>query len=141
MNSAIPPGWPDGVPPPGGGQWERHAVGYLLDCCPPWFREYALLARHPVVLSVFAERFLEGQRRAAADGLAGVRIELDQQVAPEVTAEAVDVWQSEVARLARVRRAVWLVGRALRGERFAPRMADESMASGSQVAGPGGAND
>jgi hypothetical protein len=126
MSGPAPPGWPVRVPPPGAPQWERHAVDFLFDCCPPWFREYRLLTRHPVVLAAFAERFLEGQRQAAADGLAGVRVELDRLVDPATVAEAVDVWQAEVARLARVRRAAWLLGRALRGDEFVPRLAGDS---------------
>jgi hypothetical protein len=122
MGSYLPPGWPDGVRPPGSADWEIQAVGYLLDCCPPDFRGQRIFRRHPVVLATFAAHCLRGQQRAAADGLADVRGDLGDLVEPHVVDEAVDCWQAEVARLARVERSVDLLRRGLQGERFVPKM-------------------
>lgn len=114
----VPPGWPDAVRPPGAPGWERTAIGYLLDCCPPDFRSYPVLRRHPVVLARFAAQFVQAQYHAAQDGLAGVRVSLADYVASEVVESAADAWLEQSAQLARVRRAVALVEEALRGRSF-----------------------
>lgn len=118
----IPPGWPKEVRPPGAEDWESTAVAYLLDCCPPDFRGYRVLRRHPVVLARFAVEFIEGQHRSAQTGLAGVRVSLSGRVGAEVVEEATQVWLEQAARLARTRRAVGLVEDALRGRTFVARM-------------------
>jgi hypothetical protein len=122
MTAYAPPGWPDEVRPPDAPDWERQAVAYLLDLCPPDFRGERLFLRHPEVLAAFATECVRGQQRAAMDGLAAVRVELAEVVGPEVINQAVDIWQQEAARLVRVARAVDLLRRALVGERFVPRM-------------------
>jgi hypothetical protein len=122
MDGYAPPGWPEVVRPPGALEWDRQAVAYLLDNCPSEFRGYPVLRRHPMVLAAFAGHCVQGQRRAADDGLAMVRADLQQHVEQRVIDEAIDAWQSEIARLARVERAVDLVARALGGQRFTPRM-------------------
>jgi hypothetical protein len=75
-----------------------------------------------MVLAAFARHSVSGQRRAATDGVSMARSDLEQRVDQRVIAEAVDAWQAELARLARVERAVDLVSRALGGERFTPRL-------------------
>ena len=122
MSSHVPAGWPADVRPPDADDWDVQAVSYLLDCCAPDFRRHPVLSRHPVVLATFAEHCVRGEQRAAADAVGVIRSELEGQVGPEVVAAAVDVWQAELARLARVEREVGLLQRALRGERFVPRM-------------------
>lgn len=122
MEGYAPPGWPEVVRPPGAVDWDRQAVAYLLDCCPADFRGYPVLQRHPMVLAAFARHSVQGQRRAATDGVSMARTDLEQRVEQRVIDEAVDVWQAELARLARVERAVDLVTRALGGERFTPRL-------------------
>lgn len=118
----VPPGWPDPVRPPGAPDWERTATEYLLDCCPAEYRLHPLLRRHPVVLAAFARRHVDGQLETGIAGLAEVRVRIGDQVSPEVVQRAVEVWQQEVARLRRRRRAVGLVEEALRGARFVPRL-------------------
>jgi hypothetical protein len=54
----APPGWPEEVRPPGAPDWERTAVAYLFDCCPPDLRGYEVLRRHPPVLARFAAVFV-----------------------------------------------------------------------------------
>ncbi len=118
----VPPGWPERVRPPGAPDWERTAVAYLLDCCPPDFRAYSVLRRHPVVLARFAVQFVEGQCHAAQEGVAGVRTSLGDQVPPEVVQQAVQAWLEQGAALARARRAVVLVEEALRGRVFVRKL-------------------
>ena len=75
-----PPGWPAPVRPPGAPDWETTATAWLLDLCPPEYRTYPALRRHPVVLARFAVLYVEacqaavnrgserGPRRAARGG-------------------------------------------------------------------------
>jgi hypothetical protein len=110
----VPPGWPSHLRPPGVAGWESDAVAFLLDCCPPDFRRYPLLRRHPVVLGHFAEQFVTAQAAAADAGTAGVRTHLNDLVDEDVIEAAIETWLTESARLARARRAVGLVAEALR---------------------------
>lgn len=118
----VPPGWPESVRPPGAPDWEATAAAFLLDCCPPDFRAYPVLRRHPVVLARFAAEFVESQYRAAKEGLAEVRVNLAEHVSPQVVEEAADAWSEQAAQLVRVRRAVALVEEALRGKVFIRRL-------------------
>ncbi len=118
----TPPGWPARVRPPGTPDWESTAAAFLLDCCPADYRGYPVLRRHPVVLARFAAEFVESQVRASADGLAGVRTSLADQVAPEVVQAAADAWAEQGARLIRLRREVALVEEALRGRVFVRKL-------------------
>ncbi len=122
MTAYAPPGWPEGVRPPGAPDWERTAVAFLLDCCPPDFRSYAVLRRHPVVLASFARQFVEGQCAAAQDGVAGVRSGIGALVPAEVVQAAAEAWLEQSARLARTRRAVALVEEVMRGRVFVPKL-------------------
>lgn len=127
MDGYAPPGWPGSVRPPGAEGWESEAAEFLLGCCPPEFRVVPVLRRHPVVLAAFARHCVAGRRRAAVDGLGTIRTDLADRVPPEVVTAAVEAWHAEEASLARMHRAVDLVGRALRGERFAPRMGSDGI--------------
>ena len=93
-----PPGWPRQVRPPDAPDWERTACNWLLDQCPPDYRAYPALRRHPVVLARFAVLHVEACQAA------------------------VETWQRESARLLGVRRAAGLVEEALRGRRFVARL-------------------
>lgn len=134
MEGYAPPGWPEAVRPPGAADWDRQAVAYLLDCCPPDFRGYPVLLRHPMVLAAFAAHSVKGQRRAADDGLATARADLQQRVEQRVIDQAIDAWQAEIARLVRVERAVDLLTRALGGQRFTPQL---GIRDRRPVGGPG----
>ena len=118
----VPPGWPEVVHPPGSVDWELTATAYLLDCCPPDFRGYPVLRRHPVVLARFAAQFVDGQYSSAQAGLAGSRVSLSRYVSAEVLQSAAEAWLEQTARLARTRRAVALVEEALRGKVFVRRL-------------------
>lgn len=117
-----PPGWPAAVRPPGSDGWLPTATAFLFDCCPPDFRGYPVLHRHPIVLARFAARFVQAQSTAATDGLAEIRVSLRGEVGVEVVDAAVSAWQEQQARLARTARAVGLVEQALRGEVFVPQL-------------------
>ncbi|WP_420175117.1 hypothetical protein [Luteococcus sp. OSA5] len=114
----LPPGWPVEVLPPGAPDWEASAIGWLLDQCPPDYRGYPVMRRHPVVLARLAAEFIEGQIRSSRQALATARPSLGEYVDDRVLDQTADAIQTEGARLVRVRRAVALVEEALRGGIF-----------------------
>src|SRR4051812_39127577 len=118
----APPGWPRAVRPPGAPDWERSAVAWLLDICPPEFRSYPALRRHVVVLARFAVLHVEACQAAVRRGLSEARAELRDVAARDVVEAAVETLLAEDARLAGVRRAVGLVEEALRGRRYVARL-------------------
>lgn len=118
----VPPGWPSEVRPPGVPGFEETASSWLLDRCPPEYRGYPVLRRHPVVLARFALLHVEGAQHAVRRGLSEARAVLREVVDPDVTERAVTTWQAEEARLLAERRAVGLVEEALRGRRFVARL-------------------
>ncbi|CAN5791710.1 hypothetical protein BH20ACT6_BH20ACT6_16750 [soil metagenome] len=123
MNAAVtPPGWPGGVRPPGAPDWEQTAVGWLLDHCPPEYRGYSGLRRHPVVLARFAALHVEAMQSAARRGVSEARTALRDVAELDVVERAVATWQLESERLQVLRREVGLVEEALRGRRFRPRL-------------------
>jgi hypothetical protein len=120
--TVAPPGWPRAVRPPGAPGWERTAVGWLLDLCPPEFRGYPVLRRHDVVLARFALLHVEACQAAVRRGLSEARAELRDVTDPDTVDAAIEVWHAEAARLLAERRAVGLVEEALRGRRFVARL-------------------
>jgi len=123
MGSLVaPPGWPRQVRPPGAPAWERTAVSWLLDLCPPEYRSYPTLRRHEVVLARFAVHHVEASSDACHRALSEARAELPRVVEASAVEGAVQAWLHEEARLQGVRRAVGLVEQALRGRRYAPRL-------------------
>lgn len=118
----APPGWPPDVPPPGVPGWERKAIGFLFDQCPPDFRGYELLRRQPVVLARVAAEQVASAVAACRRGLGTIRADLRDVVSPEVIDETIALYEREVERLSRVERAVRLVETALQGGRFVPRL-------------------
>jgi hypothetical protein len=110
------------VRPPGTPDWEVTAVGWLLDQCPPEYRRFAGLRRHPVVLARFAVLHVEAQQAATRRGLSEIRGDLRDVASRAVVEAAVQTFQLEDARLLAVRREVGLVEEALRGRRFVARM-------------------
>jgi len=123
MGSLVaPPGWPRQVRPPGAPAWERTAVSWLLDLCPPEYRSYPTLRRHEVVLARFAVLHVEACQEAVRRGLSEARGELRDVADADTVEAAVEDWQREAARLLAERRAVGLVEGALRGRRFVARL-------------------
>jgi hypothetical protein len=120
--TATPPGWPADVRPPGSPDWERSAVAWLFDQCPPDHREYDVLRRHPLVLARFAAAAVDGAGTAVENGLRTIRSELSGRVPPEAVEAAVAAYERERQRLRNARVAVDVVEQALRGKRWAPRL-------------------
>jgi hypothetical protein len=122
VTHVAPPGWPGEVRPPDAPDWERTAVNWMLDLCPPEYRAYPALRRHVVVLARFAVMHVEACQATVRRGLSEARAEL-RDVAPLAVIDvAVETWLAEDARLAGVRRAVGLVEEALRGRRYVARL-------------------
>jgi hypothetical protein len=118
----VPPGWPAQVLPPQAPDWERSAVAWLLDLCPPDYRAHEVLRRHPVVLARFAAGHVASAVEAARAGLRTVRADLRGVVPPEAIDAAIAAYEREGRRLVQAGRAVVLVDAALRGERHVPRL-------------------
>jgi hypothetical protein len=125
VSSAVPPGWPAEVPPPGAPDWERRAVGWLFDLCPPDHRAYGVLQRWPVLLARVARHHVaaaaEACRRGAQTARADVR-ELGVGIPPEGVDALLAMYEREALRLDTAARAADLVERALAGQRFIPRL-------------------
>ncbi|BEP16245.1 hypothetical protein acdb102_45560 [Acidothermaceae bacterium B102] len=118
----LPPGWPDEVRPPATPEWERSAVAWLFDLCPPDYRAHDVLRRHPVILARLAREHCQVGVEAARRGRATVRADLAGAVPPEAIEATVGAYEREGARLVRAVAAVALVEAALRGERWVPRL-------------------
>jgi len=118
----APPGWPEQVRPPGAPRWEDTAIGWLLDQCPPDYRVYAGLRRHPVVLARFAALHTEASIQAAQRGISEARTSLRDVLPTESVEGAISMWEREGARLLSVRRAVSLIEDAFRGRQFRVRL-------------------
>ena len=119
---AVPPGWPAEVLPPQAPEWERSAIAWLFDLCPPDYRAHEVLRRHPVVLARFAAQHVEANVEAARNGLRTVRQELRDVVPPEVVEAAIAAYDREGRRLVQAGKQVALVADALAGKRWVPRL-------------------
>jgi len=122
VTEALPPGWPPQVHPPGTEGFERTALGWLFDLCPPEYRAHDVLRAHPIVLARFARQHVDSGVEAARQGYRTVRADLKGLVTPEVVEAALGAYDREGRRLAQVSRQVELVEAALRGERWVPRL-------------------
>jgi hypothetical protein len=120
--AVVPPGWPRQVLPPAVPGWEDSAGAWLLDQCPPDYRAYPVLQRHPVVLARFAALHVESAQVAVRRGLSEARAVLRDVADADIVDQAVVAWQAEEARLLSTARAVSLVEEALRGRRFVARL-------------------
>jgi hypothetical protein len=116
--AAVPPGWPAGLHPPESPEFEKQAVNWLLDLCPPDYRVYDVLRRYPVILARFAAGHVRAEIGAVRTGVAGARADLTDLVPPEAVDAALAAYDRELVRLTAASRAVEVVGQALRGTRF-----------------------
>jgi hypothetical protein len=114
----LPPGWPPEVRPPGDESFERTAVNWLFDHCPPDFRAYDVLRRHPPLLARLAGEQLAAALDACRTGYRTARGELAAQLDPEVLTALMTAYEREGRRLAEASRAAGLIARALRGDQF-----------------------
>ncbi|KQS57126.1 hypothetical protein ASG36_17655 [Geodermatophilus sp. Leaf369] len=121
-DGTAPPGWPAEVRPPGAPDWERTAIAWLYDLVPPEYRAHEVLRRYPVLLARFAGDHVTAGLEAARAGWRTVRVELADDLPPEAMEAAVSAYEREGARLAAAARGVEMVGGALRGERWVPRL-------------------
>jgi hypothetical protein len=119
---ATPPGWPADVPDPLADGWEQRASIWLFDHCPPDYRGYDVLRRHPVVLAHVARASIAASVDAAESGLRTARHDLRDAVPQETVEAAVAAYEHERLRLREAATAADLIWRALRGERWAPRL-------------------
>lgn len=122
MPELVPPGWPDQVHPPQTPDFERTAVAWLFDLCPPEYRNHDVLRAHPVVLARFARGHLNAAVDAARQGLRTLRAELKGVVPPDVVEAAIGAYDREGRRLVQTGHQVVMVEAALRGERWVPRL-------------------
>lgn len=120
--TAIPPGWPAGVPPAAVTGWEHRAVAWLLDLCPSDYRLYEGWRRHPAALAWLTIRHLDGQVDATRQAYREVRTELAEQVTPQALTEIMRQLETEGLRLVAARRAAGLVYDAMQGKAYVPRL-------------------
>ena len=118
----VPPGWPRQVPPPGVPDWQRAAVGWLLDLCPADYRGYPVLARHPQALARLAALHVAAAAEGCRRGMSTARAELGPVLPPPALAEVLAALEAEQARQLAAERAVGLVEQALLGFRYVPRL-------------------
>jgi len=138
VSEYVPPGWPTGVHPPGSEEFEQTAVAWLLDVVPPDYRLHGVLRRHPVALAALARHHLAACVAGAREGYRTARAELGDRLPPGSLDALLDAYRTEGRRLVETARAVDLVGRALRGEVFAPQLAgtqDEARSAASRRGG------
>jgi len=122
VSDVVPPGWPEQVLPPRAPAWERSAVAWLLDLCPPDYRAHEVLRAHPVVLARMARQHVDACVEAARAGIRTARADLKDLVVPEVIEATIAAYDREGRRLVAAGRAVALVEAALKGERWIPRL-------------------
>jgi hypothetical protein len=121
VGAFVPPGWPEGVRPPGSGDFEASAISWLLDVVPPEYRQYGVLRRHPVALAAMARHYAHGCVEGARQGYRTARQELAEHVPPHAVDGLLAAYRKEGFKLAATSRGVELVERALRGEAFTAR--------------------
>ena len=111
--SRVPPGWPVEVRPPGSEDWELGAVGWLLDLCPPDYRGYPVLTRHPVALARLAALHVEGSSYAVRRALATTLADMSDVLPPPAMRQVLVALETEAPRLRAAARGVALVEDAL----------------------------
>lgn len=122
VGAYVPPGWPEAVGPPGSDDFEPSAIAWLLDVLPTEYRQYEVLRRHPVALASMAGYYADSCVEGARRGYRTCRRELAELVPPHVADGVLAAYRQEGFRLAATAREVGLVGAALRGETFSPRL-------------------
>lgn len=118
----VPTGWPTGVRPPGTPGFEQSVLNWLLDVVPPDYRMHGVLVRHPIALATLARHHVAACIEGARQGYRGARADLGRDLPASGIAEVLAAYQTEGRRLVATAKAVELVGRALRGEKFVPQI-------------------
>jgi hypothetical protein len=122
VTATTPPGWPPSVRPPQAPDWQRSAVGWLLDRCPPEYRDHPVIARHPLVLVRLTAHHVQAGLQAGRRALATVRADLGDDLPVPAMNAVIEALEAEQARLIAARRAVGLIEDALRGRHYVPRL-------------------
>ena len=122
MAAYTPPGWPTAVPPPGAPDWEQAAAEWLIDLCPPDFRGYPVLRRHPLALAWLAAQHVEASRQAMARALSRARADLTEALPTGVVPQVLQAIEQEQARLLAAARGAALIQQSLSGRQHIPRM-------------------
>ena len=94
----------------------------MLDQCPPDYRMYQGLRRHPVVGARVTARHPQATIQAAQRRITEARTPRREVLPTESVEGAIAMWEREGARLLKVRRAVGLIEEAFRGRQFRARL-------------------
>jgi hypothetical protein len=117
-----PPGWPAGLPDPEDPRFPERAVAWLLELCPPEYRQHEVLRRHPVILARLGMLHAQASVDAARKAYAGARRDLAGLVPPQAVEETLEALSREGAVLAARARETGLVEEALHGRRWRPKL-------------------
>ena len=97
-------------------------MAWLLDQCPPDYRNYAGWTKQPIALAWLADLHVAGQVEAMRTAYRTSRVELGPHLTVEGLADVLAQLESEGMRLVAVQRGTDLILRALQGEHFVPRL-------------------
>lgn len=122
MAAYLPQDWPDAVLPPGSEDFEASAVAWLLDVLPADFRRHSVVRRYPAALASMALHHARACVEGARQGYRTARAELGVALPPHAVDGVLAAYRTEGFKLAADARGVELVGRAIRGEVFAPKL-------------------
>jgi len=100
-------------------------VAWLLDVVPPDYRLYGVLRRHPVALATMAKHHVDACVHGARQGYRSTRTELGGALPAAGVDAVLEAYRAEGRRLVATAKGVDLIGRALRGEVFRPRLRAE----------------
>lgn len=117
-----PPGWPRDLPDPDDPEFPARASSWLLELCPPSYREQKIFRRYPLALGRVAAHHATGQLRAAREAYSSARRELAGELPVEAVGGVMAALEATGAGLARTQREVGLVVEALAGKRWRPKL-------------------
>ena len=126
----VPPGWPDEVLPPQAPDWQRSAIAWLFDLCPPDYRALRRAAP-PSGRAGPVRPGPRGVRASRRPARACARCARTSRTSspPEAVEAAIGAYDREGRRLVQTGRQVAMVEAALRGERWVPAALDWSAVS------------
>lgn len=110
------------MPDPEDPRFADRVVGWLLEICPPEYRQHDVWRRHPVILARLSVLHAQASLEAARAGFAGARRDLAGVVPPEAVEETLWALSREGAVLAARAREVALVEEALQGRRWRAKL-------------------
>ena len=110
------------MPDPEDPTFIERAVPWLLDIGPAEWRTMPILREQPVLLAFRAQADVQARLEGARAAYAGARAELSDAVSPPALAAFLASLEAEGARLLALEREVDLVGQAVRGRRWRPRL-------------------